>query len=135
MLNEASILKTRRRQKRLILPNFEPWRKPRVHVYFRKSWLTMNRPFPPFCGLKPQTLVFFKSKYHIVSKQPTTTRSTATNLKEHVNSRAFLIPTRMVGIFVRAIKRLQKVKETEQERIANSKQLTDTNGAVKASVE
>ena len=95
----------------------------------------MNKPFPPFCGLKPQTLLFFKSKYRIVSKQPTTTRSTATNLKEHVNSRTFLIPTRMVGIFVRAIKRLQKVKETEQDRIANSKQLTDTNGAVKASVE
>ena len=72
MLNEASILKTRRRQKRLILPNFEPWRKPRVHVYFRKSRLTMNRPFPPFCGLKPQTLLFFKSKYHIVSKHHAT---------------------------------------------------------------
>ena len=41
----------------------------------------------------------------------------------------------MLGIFGRAIKRLQKVKETEQDRIANSKQLKDTNGAVKASVE
>ena len=31
----------------------------------------MNRPFPPFCGLKPQTLLFFKSKYRIVSKHHT----------------------------------------------------------------
>ena len=43
-----------------------------MHVYFRKSRLTMNRPFPPFCGLKPQTLLFFKSKYHIVSKHHAT---------------------------------------------------------------
>ena len=105
-----------RRQKRLILPNFEPWRKPWLHVYFRKSWLTMNRPFPPFCGLKPQTLVFFKSKYHIVSKYHTFCSNQSKTIC-CVKFRQSRSVTRMVGIFCPPIKRLQKVGETLVERI------------------
>ena len=39
--------------------NSKPWRKPWVLVYVRKSGLTMNQPFPPFCDFK---CISFKSE-------------------------------------------------------------------------